>query len=456
MTVDRREFLTLAAAQAGLLLTGVGGVGGAGCATTATGGAGGVVRGPGIGRPPRDVVVIGAGAFGGWTAWYLHQLGARVTLVDAYGPGNSRATSGDETRGVRSSYGDRELWIRWANEAIARWKAWDEEWYDRLRLRLYFTTGDLILRPEPEPWLTDTLRIWAQLRVPHEVLSLDEVARRYPQISLEGMSLAAFETNAGVVRARRVCETVAEMLRAKGGQIVIARAEPGARSGGRLQDLVLSTGERLGGQAFVFACGPWMAKVLPEVLTDRLRTPLGQVFYFGTPASDQRFVYPHLPSWNVPGVTGWPALPPDHRGFRVRTGGGRRRTPTPAATDPDASERWVPPESVEQAVDFVCQRFPALEHAPLLETRACHYELSVNRNFIVDRHPELENVWIAGAGNAEGFKFGPVIGEYVARRVLGKETDPTLVEQFKLPQEIFEPTSSGFREEEEQTFGAPL
>src|SRR5918996_136142 len=129
MSLDRREFLTLAGAQAGLLLTGVG------CATAGR-------RAPGIARAPRDVVVVGAGAFGVWTAWYLRQLGARVTLVDAWGPGNSRATSGDETRGVRSSYGDKELWIRWANEAVARWKAWDEEWYDRLRLRLYFTTGD--------------------------------------------------------------------------------------------------------------------------------------------------------------------------------------------------------------------------------------------------------------------------------------------------------------------------
>jgi glycine/D-amino acid oxidase-like deaminating enzyme len=433
VAIDRREFLKLAGAHAGALAL----------APPATW----------LARSP-DVVVIGAGAFGGWTAWHLRRLGARVTLVDTWGPGNSRATSGDETRGVRSSYGDKGHWIRWANEAIARWKEWDAEWSKRLRLKLFFTTGDLILRPEPEPWLTDTLRIWGEQQVPHEILTLDEVAYRYPQISLEGMTLAAFETNAGVVRARRVCETVAEMFRAKGGKIELARAELGTRTSNRLSDVTLSDGRRLTADVFVFACGPWMAKVLPDVMTDRLRTPLGQVFYFATPPGDQRFVYPHMPSWNVPGVTGWAALPPDHRGFRVRTGGGRRPG-APRPTDPDESERWVPPESVERAVEFVCQRFPALEHAPLLETRACHYELSVSREFIVDRHPALENVWIAGGGNAEGFKFGPVIGEYVARRVLGKQTDPDLTERFKLPTATFDPNSSGFREEEAQ-FGAPL
>jgi glycine/D-amino acid oxidase-like deaminating enzyme len=84
------------------------------------------------------------------------------------------------------------------------------------------------------------------------------------------------------------------------------------------------------------------------------------------------------------------------------------------------------------AREFIKQRFPRLAGAPLLETRACHYELSSTRNFIIDRHPQFENVWLAGGGSAEGFKFGPMVGEYVGRRVLGQQTDPQLAEAFKL------------------------
>ena len=91
------------------------------------------------------MIVVGAGAFGGWTAYYLRQLGASVKLVDAYGPGNSRATSGDETRGVRSSYGDKgiwaELWMNWANQAIDRWIKFDAEWGREMKVRLFFNTG---------------------------------------------------------------------------------------------------------------------------------------------------------------------------------------------------------------------------------------------------------------------------------------------------------------------------
>jgi glycine/D-amino acid oxidase-like deaminating enzyme len=379
--------------------------------------------------------VIGAGAFGGWTAYYLRRMGARVTLVDAYGPGNSRATSGDETRGVRSSYGDRPhgvLWARWAREAITRWKQWDEEWSPRMKTRLFYTTGDLILRKDWEPYLKDTRANWEKLGVPFEVLATADVARRYPVIGMKDIGVALYEPDAGVVRSRRACESVAEVFRQIGGRVVVARASMGSRRGDRLHDVVLgSTGESLTADAFVFACGPWLAKTFPELLGNRLRTPLGHVYYFGTPQSDSRFTFPNLPSYNFPGITGWPALIPDNRGFRVRTGGGPH-------SDPDISQRWIDPRNFDRPRAFLIERFPLLANAPLLETRACHYELTVNRNFMIDRHPEMTNVWIAGGGAAEGFKFGPVVGEYVASRVLGRADDPELAKQFAIPKEQFE------------------
>jgi sarcosine oxidase len=123
------------------------------------------------GRSSANVVVVGAGAFGGWTALNLQRMGAKVTLVDMFGPGNARSTSGDETRGVRTSYGDRphgELWMQWANQAITRWKEWDEEYAKPLRMRLFFTTGDLIMREAPENFTTQTRAWWAKNGIPFE------------------------------------------------------------------------------------------------------------------------------------------------------------------------------------------------------------------------------------------------------------------------------------------------
>ncbi|HJQ18857.1 MAG TPA: FAD-dependent oxidoreductase [Gemmatimonadaceae bacterium] len=437
MTLQRRDFIKIAGAGAGAVLTG--------CAPA-------FLR---SGRSSANVIVVGAGAWGGWTALNLRRMGARVTLVDMLGPGNSRSTSGDETRGVRSSYGDRpqgELWMQWARVAMDRWKQWDAEYAKPLKMRVFFTTGDVILRAEDEPFTKTTRLWWEKNRIPHEVLPVDEVRKRWPQFNVDDTTVVLYEPDAGVVRARRATEAVAEVFRYEGGSLVIGRVVPPMPAGFDGHTLRLTNGDTVSGDAIVFAVGPWLGKTF-ALMQNRMRTPLGRVFYYGTPFGDQRFNYPNMPSWNYPGVTGWPGLPVDNRGFRVRGGesaplrnataaGGSSAppAPTPAAqNDPDLSVRWISGDRVERSKAWVAEHFPDLADAPLLETRSCHYELSSSRNFIVDRHPELANTWIAGGGNAEGFKFGPVIGEYIAKRVLEAPTDPAVAKQFTIPTTEFAP-----------------
>jgi glycine/D-amino acid oxidase-like deaminating enzyme len=457
--LDRREFLRIAGSSAGALL--------AGCTRTVA-----PLASQASALASANIVVVGAGAFGGWTALNLQRMGARVTLVDMYGPGNSRSTSGDETRGVRTSYGDRphgELWMQWAARAITRWKQWDEEFSKPQKMRLFFTTGDLIMRAEWEPFLTQTRAWWEKNGIPHETLAVDEVRKRWPQIHVDDIQAVLYEPDAGVVRARRATESVAEVFRHEGGRILIARVvppEPGTFDGHTVR---LTNGDTLRADTFVFAVGPWLGKTF-LLMQNRMRTPLGTVLYFGTPPGDDRFTYPKMPSWNFPGTTGWAALPVDNRGFRVRGGGGggqRRQTvdttassasrstspaptaanPAPASqsglSDPDFSVRWVEPERLTRSVEFVAERFPALKDAPIVQTWACHYESTSSRNFVVDRHPNLRNVWIAGGGNAEAFKMGPVLGEYIARRVLGDEGDPEIARAFRIPETEFVAASRG-------------
>ncbi len=427
MTVDRREFLKVATVGAGLTLAGVTPAKGESLATPKP-----KIPVAGIAQAS-DVVVIGAGSFGMWTALNLVRLGAGVTVVDPYGPANSRQTSGGETRGVRTSYGDRPhglLWARWAEEAIGRWTQWDEEGSERLLPKLFFNTGDLILREEMSPYLEDTRANWDALGIPYEVLTPDEVAYRWPWIRFEGLGVALYEPGAGVVRARRAIESVAEVFRREGGVVRTGLASLGDRNGSQLDSVDVEPGESLSASTFVFACGPWFPKVFPALMGKRLRISMGHVFYFGVPPGDTRFMYPNMPSYGVPGCTGWPALERDHRGFRVRTGGRPQQ-------DPDLSDRWIAKEFHEGPRQILERHFPDLVGAPILETRACHYDSSVDSNFIIDKHPDFDNVWLAGGGSAEGFKSGPVIGEYIARRVLGVEDDPELAEQFRLKEKEF-------------------
>jgi sarcosine oxidase len=493
--LDRRKFITVAGIGAGLLLTGACGPG-----EEVVPGVFEKKRLPLIGRSNANVVVIGAGAFGGWTAYHLRRAGANVTMVDIWGPGNGRSTSGDESRGVRSSYGDREggeLWMLWAREAMKRWKMWDAEWSKDMNVNLYHTTGDVIVRADWDNLTTKTKDLWVKNKINHEVITAAEVKKRWPVFKVDDMTIAITEPDAGVIRARRATQVVAAAFEKLGGTIKIGKATITKMSNGKVDEVTLDGGEKLTADVFVFACGPWLGKVFPELLGNKIRAPMGYVSYFATPPGDERFTYPNLPSWNFPGVTGWAALPADNRGFRVRggprnpnaaggrggaaggragnaagargaagrggpggrgTGGGRNgrggavagggggrggqnrnQAPVdPRQLDPDLSDRWPDAARLEGPRNVLIQRFPDLKDAPLNATHSCHYEISSSGNFIVDKHPQLANVWIAGGGNAEGFKFGPVIGDYVAQRVLGEAGDPAVAKAFTIPAKPFE------------------
>lgn len=425
MTLDRRDFFRVAGAGAGLAITGAG-VSAAEAEPR---------RAPFVrsGQIP-DAVVVGAGNFGAWTALNLQRGGMQVTLLDQYGPGNSRSTSGDETRGVRSSYGDRPQglqWGGWAIRAMKLWQEWDEEHSDET-MPLYYTTGDITLREEVTPFMEQSIANWDALGHPYEVLTPDEARYRWPVLHTPEIGAAMYEPSAGVVRARRAIESVARVFEREGGTIEIGRARLGDAEGRTLADLHLDGGERREAGLFVLALGPWFHKVLPQLMGKRFRsTAMGHVYYFATPPGDERFRVPNLPSYNVPETTGWPALPGDSRGFRVRAGGGQ-------GDDPDTSIRTVPPELHDRPRSILARYFPALAELPINETRACHYCSTVSRNFLIDKHPDYDNAWLAGAGSAESFKQGPVLGRYIAGRVFGTETDEELNASFRLSEEEYE------------------
>jgi glycine/D-amino acid oxidase-like deaminating enzyme len=372
-----------------------------------------------------EVVVVGAGAFGGWTALYLREMGHTVTLVDQYGPGNSRATSGGETRQIRAAYGEREIYTRWVLQAFDRWQAREAEW----GRRLFFRTGQLTLAREWTKDLTETRRVFDKLGVKYEVVTRDDLARRYPQMETHSADFGMYTPSTGVLKAREGCVAVEHAFEKKGGRFVTAKVELGRRAGGRLEDLALSTGQRIGAQTFVFACGPWLPKVFPSVMKNKLATPRRVVFFYGTPPGDERFTYPNFPTWSVDGAYGFPSI--EGKGFKVVPTFDRE------IVDPDTQEHSLTPDELRKGREFVTKWFPALASQPLVESKVCQREDSIDDHFIVDRHPEMANVWMVGGGSGHGYKHGIMLGDYVAHRVVGRDKEPELAATFKLKEATF-------------------
>ncbi len=269
------------------------------------------------------VVVVGAGAFGGWTALYLRRRGARVTVLDAWGPGNARASSGGETRVLRATYGPRAIYTRMAVRALALWKEHEQRW----RRPLYHGIGVLWLVEGDEQYEQAALPLLRDAGVAFEELTGAQVGRRYPQINCERVRWAIFEKEGGYLTARRACAAVLEGFLAEGGEYrQLAVQAPLQRRAGEIGAVTLSDGSRLTADRFVFACGPWLGSLFPDAIGDRVRATRQEVFFFGTPPGDRRFTEEALPVWADHGTPFMYGIPGNEwRGFTC----GRRATTSP-------------------------------------------------------------------------------------------------------------------------------
>jgi sarcosine oxidase len=365
-------------------------------------------------RKPR-IAVIGAGAFGGWTALYLLRRGAHVVLLDAWGPGNSRSSSGGETRVLRCTYGPNQPYSRMAVRATQLWKEHEKRWGRHLVHR----TGVLwMARAGNDEFERESLHCLREVGVAYEELSVAEITKRWPQINMEGVGWGIYEPDGGYLSARLACQAVFEGFRDEGGEY---KQTAVLSSGLELKvGLSLADGSQLVAHQYIFACGPWMGKLFPDSVGAKIRSTKQDVFFFSTPAEDVRFSEENLPAWadhSDPFIYGIPGN--QGRGFKIADDS------RGCEFDPDVGERFVSMEGLKKIREYLGFRFPAMKDAPLLETRVCQYEDTPDGHFIIDRHPEAANVWLVGGGSGHGFKHGPALGEMVAGLVMeNREADP--------------------------------
>jgi monomeric sarcosine oxidase len=372
------------------------------------------------------IAVIGAGVLGAWCARFLADAKHTVTLIDAYGPANGRASSCDFSRVIRTGYGADDVYSRLAIESLRDWQWLAETTGQTLLAR----TGALFMGGADDPYVRDTYRTLTRLGRAAELLTSAEVHERYPQISVDGIDVAVLEHDAGVIRARAAVQALVALL-VRDGAITYTSGRVASVDEARADCVVcLHNGTPVQADAFVFACGPWLPSLFPDAIGRRIRVTRQEVLYFGVPAGQPQFSAARLPVWIdfAAGLYGIPDL--DANGFKI---GVDRHGPS---IDPDSLDRVIAPELVADTRAWMGRRFPGMQDAPLVDGRVCQYENTATGDFIIDRHPRWADCWIVGGGSGHGFKHGPAVGRLVAALVsgdaapearfalAGKSTDP--------------------------------
>ncbi len=364
-----------------------------------------------------DVAVIGAGVFGAWTAHHLLMAGMRVLLVDAWGPAHARASSGGESRLTRAAYGPDEVYARMAWESLTQWK-----WLSaQAGLPIFHRCGVLFFFGSEEPYYSQTIETHRRLKLPTAFLRGPELRRKFPQADWSGIDYGVWEPEFGVLMARRGVQTLKDLFVRAGGAYLQAQVRPPnlGKDRDRLQ-LHIGDGQTIRADQYCFACGPWLGKLFPELLGDRIFVTRQEVYFFAPKGGDDSFGPNRWPAWadfNAGNLYyGTPDL--ESRGFKIALDEHGPRT------DPDTGDRTPNLAGIAAAGAYMDRRFPALAGRPLNEARVCQYENSSSGDYLIDRHPEHSNVLLVGGGSGHGFKNGPAVGRMAAAMLLDPAKPP--------------------------------
>lgn len=361
------------------------------------------------GRSGQRVVVVGAGVFGSWTAHHLQNAGHRVTLIDAWGASHSRASSGGESRLTRAGYGKDAVYTRMASDSLPQWQALSAV----SGLPILIPCGVLFFSAVEDEYFRGSVDVHKQLGLPIERMDRGQMQRRFPMIDFSGIEVGLFEAKFGALMARRSVQTLVDRFVKSGGEYQVGAVLPLQASGSLLTSVKLQSGEELAADRFVFALGPWLPKIFPDVLGKKIFATRQEVFYFATPPGGRDYLPARMPGWadfNAGDIFyGFPDL--ENRGVKFA------HDKHGVLVDPDTQDRRPTQAALDEVVAFRDRRFPGLRGAPLIGAEVCQYENSSNGDFLIDIHPRHPNVLLVGGGSGHGFKHGPEVGRYAATRL---------------------------------------
>lgn len=361
------------------------------------------------------IVVVGAGAFGGWTALHLLRKGYKVTLIDQFGPGNNQSSSGGETRVIRAFYGNQQIYFDLTLRAIQLWK----ENEPLMGQNILYQNGLLVFVPRSRDEAVEAaIPMYKKAGLIFEKVSAVDAAKRWPQVNTSDLDHVMYDPIAGYLLARKGCDAVCDLFVKEGGTFIQQQVKKHSIKSGKCNAVTLYDGTTLEADHFVFGCGPWLVRLFPEI-TSKLKVTRQVVFFFASPQGESDLMENKLPVWfnlDTRGVVNLYGIPGnEYRGFKA----------APELSDDitdkfDTYHRYWKPEEMKFVKDIIDARFPKMTGRPLVEARVCQYTETPDNNFIFDRHPEAGNLWILGGGSGHGYKMGASLGEMATEIISGE------------------------------------
>ncbi|MGA9768439.1 MAG: N-methyl-L-tryptophan oxidase [Blastocatellia bacterium] len=359
-----------------------------------------------------DIAIIGAGVMGAAAACELAREGASVALLDQSTLPNPRAASIDHSKVFRFAYPDA-LYAQMAVDALKLWRSLEEE----TGARLLTDTGVLMIGREqssPEAETYETLRSLG-LRV--ERLDSRETAARFSQFNPEAFGFSVYDPSGAMLHATTIVRALIDLGRRRGVHIIEgARATEIMQSANGRVKIITESGDEFDCARACVASGPWTRNLF-GFLRDNLKTTRQEVVYFEPePFAAQDFTADRFPIF-IDLDSGFYGFPIHHAGAMKIANHHKGEPVEIASYDPEVGDEFI-----LRCREFFRKLIPQLASARVRETRVCVYNNTPDDDFIIDWHPEIENVLIVTGFSGHGFKFGSIVGRIGAELLLSGRT----------------------------------
>ena len=358
-----------------------------------------------------DVIVIGVGGMGSATVYQLARSGCRVLGLEQFTVPHAFGSSHGSTRIIRLAYSEGPQYVPLLRAAYRYWRELEEVSGESILV----VTGGLDIGPPDSPKVENSRRSCLEHGIPFEELDGAEVNRRFPGYRIPETLRAIYQADAGYVRSEVAIRAHAAAARELGAEIVtespVRRWEKRA-SGFRVET---ASGTYEAGK-LVFTAGAWAGRLVPELAP--LCQPERQTMLWTEPLNAAPFEPERFPIFVLQAPLGrYYGFPSDRgEGFKI----GKYHLRVQPVPDPDRLDRECSPEDEAAVREGIAAYFPQA-NGPTRRIVACMFTTSPDEHFILDRHPAMDDAFIAAGFSGHGYKFCSVIGRIMADFCLGEE-----------------------------------
>ena len=354
-----------------------------------------------------ECVVVGLGAIGSASLCRLARRGVNVLGIERFPLFHNRGSSHGRSRVFRTTY-HQPHYVELSVEALDLWRCLEDETSESL-LRL---VGLLVFASETNTRFAETVATLQRMQLPHETMTGREASRRFDVFSFDDRIRTFFATQNGMLLADRALRAMHQIAQKHGAsvwdQTLVRELKPTAHGITLTTDRGVVTADQV-----VLSAGPWLSSLLRDMNLPLSVTRERKVHF--QMDNEARYDASRLPVF-VEYDTAIYGLP-RHNGVGLKVAADH----VGESVDPDEVNRTVEPDYIEQIASWVTRWMP--QSAPrATEAAVCLYTNTPDLDFILDRHPQQQNIVVAGGFSGHGFKFSILIGDIVADLVIAGAT----------------------------------